>query len=95
MKALLITIVVVCCFLIVMAFGARNDVMVNINYFIAQGEFALPMVLAAVFFGGFVISWLITMTLMIQQRFKLNRARFKIQQLEKRLNDLDALDNNA
>ncbi|SDJ71649.1 putative membrane protein [Ferrimonas sediminum] len=95
MKALLITALVAVFFLVAMAFGARNDQLVTLNYFIARGEFSLPMVLAVTFFGGFLISWLITMLLMVRQRFKLNRVTAKNHQLEKRLAELESIDTDA
>ncbi|TKB50392.1 DUF1049 domain-containing protein [Ferrimonas sediminicola] len=95
MKALLITALVAVFFVVAMAFGARNDQVITLNYFIARGEFSLPMVLAATFFSGFVISWLITMALMLGQRFKLGRITARNQQLEKRIAELESNDTNA
>ncbi|WP_417348743.1 LapA family protein [Ferrimonas sp.] len=95
MKALLITALVAVFFVVAMAFGARNDELITLNYFIARGEFSLPMVLAVTFFSGFVISWLITMALMLGQRFKLRRILARNQQLEKRLAELESNDTNA
>ena len=95
MKALLITALIAVFFIVAMAFGARNDELITLNYFIARGEFSLPMVLAVTFFSGFVISWLITMALMLCQRFKLRRILARNQQLEKRLAELESNDTNA
>ncbi|BDY05068.1 lipopolysaccharide assembly protein LapA domain-containing protein [Ferrimonas sp. YFM] len=95
MKALLITALIAVFFIVAMAFGARNDELITLNYFIARGEFSLPMVLAVTFFSGFVISWLITMALMLGQRFKLRRILARNQQLEKRLAELESNDTNA
>ncbi|WP_028108422.1 LapA family protein [Ferrimonas futtsuensis] len=95
MKALLITALIAVFFIVAMAFGARNDEVITLNYFIARGEFSLPMVLAVTFFSGFVISWLITMALMLGQRFKLRRIYARNQQLEKRLAELESNNTNA
>lgn len=95
MKALLITALIAVFFILAMAFGARNDELITLNYFIARGEFSLPMVLAVTFFSGFVISWLITMALMLGQRFKLRRILARNQQLEKRLAELESNDTDA
>jgi len=48
-------IVLVACFLITLALGAQNQVLVNFDYLIAQGEFQLSTLLGIAFGAGFAI----------------------------------------
>lgn len=54
-----IAIVLLCLlFILALIFGAKNEQIVTVSYFVAEGEYRLPFVLAVVFFSGFVLSWL-------------------------------------
>ncbi|MDB2385736.1 lipopolysaccharide assembly protein LapA domain-containing protein [Shewanella sp.] len=61
MKSFIIAVLVAGLFFIALIFGARNEQIVTISYFVAQGEFRLPVVLAFVFLSGFLLSWLFAM----------------------------------
>ncbi len=78
MKAFLITAVIAALFIITMAFGARNNQLVEVNYFIAQGEFALSWVIGAVFLSGFVISWLLAFAIIIRQKVALRGLKGRL-----------------
>ncbi|WP_028115478.1 LapA family protein [Ferrimonas senticii] len=78
MKAFLITALVAVLFIITMAFGARNDQLVEVNYFIAQSEFALSWIVGAVFLSGFIISWLLALLVIIKQKFTIRTLKSRL-----------------
>ena len=49
MKSFVATVLVALLFILALIFGARNEQVVTISYFVAQGEYRLPVVLAIVF----------------------------------------------
>ncbi|MBY6185555.1 DUF1049 domain-containing protein [Marinobacter hydrocarbonoclasticus] len=77
MKAFLITAVVAALFVLMMAFGARNDQVVTVNYFIAKGEVSLPLLLGATFLSGFIISWLLAFAVILRQKLTIRKLRPK------------------
>ncbi|WOT06820.1 LapA family protein [Shewanella youngdeokensis] len=78
MKSFIIAVIVAAFFLIALIFGARNEQVVTISYFVAQGEFRLPVVLAVVFLAGFLVSWLFAM-------YHITGLKFTIRRLKKQL----------
>ncbi|MBM7072693.1 DUF1049 domain-containing protein [Shewanella sp. OPT22] len=82
MKSFFITVVVALCFILALIFGAQNEQTVTISYFIAKGEYKLPMVLAVVFLLGFTISWLFAGYQILKLRVTLRRANKKLASLE-------------
>lgn len=75
MKAFLITAVVAALFVLMMAFGAQNDQVVTVNYFIAKGDVSLPMLLGATFLTGFIISWLLALGIILRQKLTIRKLR--------------------
>ncbi|GAA4902941.1 LapA family protein [Ferrimonas pelagia] len=84
-KAFIITACVAALFLVALAFGARNEHLVSINYFIAQGEFLLPWVMAAAFLAGFVVSWLLALVLVLKQKLMIRQLKSRCQRLQNSL----------
>lgn len=82
MKAFLVTVVIVALFVITMAFGARNNHLVEINYFVAQGEFALSWIVGGVFLSGFVISWLMAFFIIVRQKMAIRGLNKRLKQTE-------------
>ena len=82
MKSFIAAVVLVLLFFLALLFGAKNDQIVTISYFIAQGEFRLPVVLASVFISGFLISWVLASFYLIKMKIKLRKATKKITALE-------------
>nr|WP_232847096.1 LapA family protein [Shewanella nanhaiensis] len=74
-------------FFLALIFGARNEQVVTISYFIAQGEFRLPIVLAVVFLAGFLISWIFAMYHIAKLKLALRTLNKKNQQLESQTSD--------
>jgi len=74
---------VVICFIGAMIFSANNTDMVNINYFVAQGDFNISHVIGFAFILGFIICWLIFLSLYVGVKLKLRFANKKIEKLEK------------
>ncbi|MBV7315241.1 lipopolysaccharide assembly protein LapA domain-containing protein [Shewanella sp. NIFS-20-20] len=85
MKSFLIAVIIAVLFILALFFGARNDQMVNISYFVAQGEFRLPVVLACVFLLGFMISWLLAFYHLAKHKLVIRRLRKQVVQLETQL----------
>ncbi|MBL4828940.1 MAG: DUF1049 domain-containing protein [Aliivibrio sp.] len=65
-------------FLIAVAFGAQNQILVQFNYLVAQGEFQLSTLLSIFFGVGFGVGWLICGGLYFKARFSLRRLKKKI-----------------
>ena len=82
MKSFIVTVVVALLFFLALMFGARNDQMVTISYFVAQGEYRLPVVLATVFLSGFIISWLMALYHITRMRLALRRKTRQLAKLE-------------
>ncbi|ACA86592.1 MULTISPECIES: LapA family protein [Shewanella] len=87
MKSFIITVLVALFFFLALIFGARNEQVVTISYFIAQGEFRLPIVLAVVFLAGFLISWIFAMYHIAKLKLALRTLNKKNQQLESQTSD--------
>ncbi|MGF1763436.1 LapA family protein [Aliivibrio kagoshimensis] len=75
-------------FLIAVAFGAQNQISVQFNYLIAQGEFQLSTLLSIFFGVGFGVGWLICGGLYFKARFSLRRLK---KQMTKQTRELDKL----
>ncbi|MCH1930944.1 lipopolysaccharide assembly protein LapA domain-containing protein [Shewanella sp. A25] len=91
MKSFVATVLVALLFIVALLFGARNEQVVTISYFVAQGEFRLPVVLAVVFFTGFLLSWLVASYYIIRLKFSLANTKKKLNaQLAKTTQGVDA-----
>ncbi|KFZ38393.1 hypothetical protein HR45_02800 [Shewanella mangrovi] len=82
MKSFVVTVIVALLFIIALIFGARNEQLVTINYFVVEGEYRLPLVLAVVFFAGFVCCWLVAFFYILRLKLSLKRARRRLMTLE-------------
>lgn len=82
MRSFIVTVLVALLFFLALIFGARNEQVVTISYFVAQGEFRLPIVLATVFLLGFLISWIFAIYHIAKLKFALRSANKKLNQLE-------------
>lgn len=74
-------VLILALFLIALALGSQNQVVVTFNYLLAQGEFHLSTLLGVVFVVGFVLAWLIFGSLHM-------KAKLKVRKLNKQLNKL-------
>lgn len=82
MKSLIATILVALFFVLALVFGARNEQLVTISYFVAQGEYRLPVVLGVVFLAGFLVSWIFAMYHIAKLKLVLRQANKRIEQFE-------------
>ncbi|KZK67127.1 hypothetical protein A1L58_20795 [Shewanella baltica] len=91
MKSFVATVLVALLFILALIFGARNEQVVTISYFVAQGEYRLPVVLAIVFFAGFILSWLVASYYIVRLKLSLATTRMKLNQvMAKAPQDVDA-----
>ena len=91
MKSFLATVLVALLFILALIFGARNEQVVTISYFVAQGEYRLPVVLAIVFFAGFILSWLVASYYIVRLKLSLATTKKKLNQvMAKAPQDVDA-----
>ncbi|QYJ87828.1 lipopolysaccharide assembly protein LapA domain-containing protein [Shewanella mesophila] len=88
MKSFIATVLVALFFVLALLFGARNEQLVTISYFVAQGEYRLPVVLGAVFLAGFLVSWLFAIYHISKMKLVVRQANKKIAQLETKLSPL-------
>jgi len=90
-KSFVATVLVALLFILALIFGARNEQVVTISYFVAQGEYRLPVVLAVVFFAGFILSWLVASYYIVRLKLSLATTRKKLNQvMAKAPQDVDA-----
>ncbi|MFI8417004.1 LapA family protein [Serratia sp. NPDC078593] len=82
MKYLLIFLLVLVIFVISVTLGAHNDQLVTFNYLVAQGDFRVSTLLAALFGTGFVLGWIICGLFYLRTRIALGRAERKVKRLE-------------
>ncbi|MCL1148360.1 lipopolysaccharide assembly protein LapA domain-containing protein [Shewanella marinintestina] len=87
MKSFIIAFLVAAFFFLALIFGARNEQVVTISYFVAQGEFRLPVVLATVFLAGFIVSWIFAMYHIAGLKFALRRTKKQLAIAEDKLLD--------
>lgn len=85
MKYLFIFLLVLAIFVVSVTLGAQNNQIVNFNYLLAQGEYRVSTLLAALFAAGFMIGWLICSLFWLRVRISLARAKRKIKHLEQRM----------
>ncbi|MDW5498435.1 LapA family protein [Pseudomonas lundensis] len=85
MKYLLIFLLVLVIFVISVTLGAHNDQVVSFNYLVAQGDYRVSTLLAALFGAGFVLGWVICGLFYLRSRITLGRAERKIKRLELQL----------
>ncbi|QUN04416.1 LapA family protein [Shewanella yunxiaonensis] len=90
MKSFIATILLALLFVLALIFGSRNEQVVTISYFVAQGEYRLPIVLAVVFLAGFLVSWIIAFYYILRLKFSLKSARKKIMALTASQQEQDA-----
>jgi len=90
-KSFVATVLVALLFILALIFGARNEQVVTISYFVAQGEYRLPVVLAIVFFAGFILSWLVASYYIVRLKLSLATTKKKLNQvMAKAPQDVDA-----
>ncbi|MEZ3500494.1 LapA family protein [Pantoea sp. KPR_PJ] len=85
MKYLLIFLVVLVIFIISVTLGAHNDQVITFNYLLAQGEFRISTLLAALFGAGFVLGWAICGLFWLRVRVSLAHAQRKIKRMQTQL----------
>lgn len=85
MKFIVTGIVLLCLFTLGLAFSAQNELLVKINYFVAQGEFQVAHLMAGSFLVGVILSLAVTLFLYFKLRIKNSRLRVRIRQLQKKL----------
>ena len=74
MRSFIVIILVGLFFVLALLFGAKNEQVVTLSYFIAEGRYRLPVVLAVVFFSGFIISWLFASYHIIKLKLALRKS---------------------
>jgi putative membrane protein len=84
-RSFIVIVLVGLLFVLALLFGAKNEQVVTLSYFIAEGQYRLPIVLAAVFFSGFIISWIFASYHIIKLKIALRKSN-------KTLNKLTAVD---
>lgn len=91
MKSFVATVLVALLFILALIFGARNEQVVTISYFVAQGEYRLPVILAIVFFAGFILSWLFASYYIVRLKLSLAATKKKLNQVIAKIpQDVDA-----
>lgn len=84
-KSFIAIVIVGLFFVLALLFGAKNEQIVTVSYFIAEGQYRLPVVLAVVFFSGFVISWLFAAYYILKFKIILRKNKKQIAQLTEQL----------
>ncbi|GLR75035.1 LapA family protein [Aliivibrio sifiae] len=85
---IVIAVLLIALFLISLAVGAQNQIVVNFNYLLAQGDFQLSTLLGIFFATGFGLGWLICGSMYLKASMTQRRLR---KRLEKKTIELDKL----
>lgn len=85
-------VLIVALFLIALALGAQNQVVVTFNYLLAQGEFHLSTLLGVVFVSGFTLAWLIGSSFYFKSQLQLRKLN---KQLKKQTAEKNAVTSKA
>ncbi|MDO6706589.1 LapA family protein [Photobacterium sp. 1_MG-2023] len=81
-------LILIVCFLITLALGAQNQVMVDFDFLIAKGQFQLSTLLGVTFGTGFAIGWLICGSMYLKARLSKKSLTKRIAKQEKELEQL-------
>ncbi|MBB1380613.1 LapA family protein [Shewanella sp. SR41-2] len=73
-RSFIIVVLVGLMFVLALLFGAKNEQVVTLSYFIAEVQYRLPMVLAVVFFSGFIISWIFASYHIVKLKLALRKS---------------------
>lgn len=73
-RSFIVIVLIGLLFVLALLFGAKNEQIVTLSYFIAEGEYRLPVVLASVFFSGFIISWIFASYYIIKLKLALRKS---------------------
>ncbi|WP_100752013.1 MULTISPECIES: LapA family protein [Vibrio] len=74
-------VLVLALFLIALALGSQNQVVVTFNYLLAQGDFHLSTLLGVVFVVGFALAWLVFGSLHLKSQLQVRKLRKKLNKL--------------
>jgi putative membrane protein len=80
-KSFFAIIIVGLLFILALLFGAKNEQIVTLSYFIAEGQYRLPVVLAVVFLSGFMLSWLLASFYIMKMKLALRKANKSLSKL--------------
>jgi|TARA_R110000851_G_scaffold4900_3_gene20482 putative membrane protein len=73
-RSFIVVVLVGLLFVLALLFGAKNEQVVTLSYFIAEGQYRLPIVLAVVFFCGFILSWIFASYHIIKLKLALRKS---------------------
>ncbi|MGL5334660.1 MAG: LapA family protein [Enterovibrio sp.] len=85
---IIITLLLLFCFVIALALSTQNQAIVNFNYLAAQGEFRLSSLLGISFAGGFIVGWLFCGALYVKQKMANSLLRSQVTKQRDELNNL-------
>lgn len=86
-KSFIAIVIVGLFFVLALLFGAKNEQIVTVSYFIAEGQYRLPVVLAVVFLAGFIISWLFAAYYIIKLKMVVRKRNKTIAQLTNNISE--------
>ncbi|UJF20687.1 lipopolysaccharide assembly protein LapA domain-containing protein [Shewanella sp. OMA3-2] len=81
MKSFFAILIIGLLFILALLFGAKNEQIVTLSYFIAEGQYRLPVVLAVVFLSGFMLSWLLASFYIMKMKLALRKANKSLSKL--------------
>nr|WP_275974537.1 lipopolysaccharide assembly protein LapA domain-containing protein [Shewanella algicola] len=90
-RSFIVIVLIGLLFVLALLFGAKNEQIVTLSYFIAEGEYRLPVVLASVFFGGFIISWIFASFYILKLKLALRKSNKAL----KKFTTVDAINIDA
>lgn len=85
---IIVTIALIALFLISLALGAQNQVVVHFNYLLAQDDFQLSTLLGIFFATGFGLGWLICGSMYLKASVTQRRLRKRLEKQTAELNKL-------
>jgi putative membrane protein len=85
---IIVTIALIALFLISLALGAQNQVVVHFNYLLAQDNFQLSTLLGMFFATGFGLGWLICGSMYLKASVTQRRLRKRLEKQNAELSKL-------
>ena len=78
-------VAVIALFLIALALGSQNQISVNFNYLLAQGDFHLSSLLGVVFVSGFGLAWLVFGNMHMRSQLRIHRLKKQLNKQSKQV----------
>ena len=81
MKSLFLSLLLLFMFLLLFAFGAKNQGMMTVDYIFAKIHLETSIVLSVTFFTGFILAWLFAFFYVVRLKIKLAQVQSALKKI--------------